>query len=600
MEDQRPYLFNPTNGRRAPPQVNVHNSKDIGDKLISDFRKKLPTGFHDTLRTPITTMAVTSAPKGKIKPVMVSLETMCLNILNVGQQRGVSVKDMMCYELCSHPPNLIDNRGNLRKSTKAIIVKKLGVGCLSVDVPDQVIIDTSQLFYHSVWPHGGKVPDLVETIKDHLITQYPEVPEKILVFDKHRKGSAKEHERIRRNDDTSEEFDLTITGALPKRNVILQNTHNKRELTRVLRAFTYGDGVETDDDMYSHDEADVTIVSHMLAASCAGKNIIRIKSDDTDVFVLLVYWVYKADVQSQVQLEKWDGTLLNINQTCKNLGSKCLQIIGMHALSGCDTVSYPFGKGKASAISILTDTKKVSSQCDLSSLYTVLGETNAKHCELLECGANFFALLWGMPVGMSMEDVRNKLFSKNKKGIKIMSLPPTSSNVLLHTLRAHLQVMLWKSADKLDPPPQAEDITEYGWIYKEGVPVPLVSKKPIAPETLLDITQCHCKLEGKLCEGKMCSCHKVGVSCTPYCGCEGGETCKNPHTLQIIESISSDNEDIGSNEEIIEDYDEPGCQDWCVEVSDDEEDDSFYEVRSTSGRVVKPPNYLKDFDLNKK
>ena len=441
LEDDRPYLFNPTNGRRAPLEVNVHNSKEIGQKLVNEFYNKLPGGFHDTLSLPVITMAVTSMSKGKNKQVILSLETMCLNILTVGQQRKVSVKCMLKAELCSHPPNIIDKYGSLRKSTKAIIVKKLGVGCLSVDTPDIVLIDTSQLFYHSVWPHHGKIRDLVDTIKDHLITKYSEVPVKILVFDKHKEGSAKEHERIRRNENPIDEYDLTITGSLPKRDIVLRNTHNKRELTRVLRAFRYGDDVETDDEIYTHDEADVTLVSHMLAAADSGKKIIRIKSDDTDVFVLLVYWVYKSEVKSIVQLEKWDGTLLNINETCKQLGSKCLQMLGMHALSGCDTVSYPYGKGKASAVTVITGTKKKPPSDDFFDLYSVLGEPDAKSCELLECGRIFFAALWGMPNNISMEEARYKAFNKNRKGIKIMSLPPTTSNLMLHTLRAHLQVI---------------------------------------------------------------------------------------------------------------------------------------------------------------
>ena len=35
LEDQRPYLFSPINGR-TPPQVNVHNSRQIGDKRVNE------------------------------------------------------------------------------------------------------------------------------------------------------------------------------------------------------------------------------------------------------------------------------------------------------------------------------------------------------------------------------------------------------------------------------------------------------------------------------------------------------------------------------------------------------------------------------------
>ena len=68
--------------------------------------------------------------------------------------------------------------------------------------------------------------------------------------------------------------------------------------------------------------------------------MIRVLSDDTDMFVLLVYWVYRADLELlyKVQMER---TVLYINATSVDLGPKCLQLLGMHALSGCNTTSYP-------------------------------------------------------------------------------------------------------------------------------------------------------------------------------------------------------------------------------------------------------------------
>ena len=68
--------------------------------------------------------------------------------------------------------------------------------------------------------------------------------------------------------------------------------------------------------------------------------MIRILSDDTDVFVLLVYWVHRASLKCKVQMGRWDGTVLDINSTFTDLGPKCLQLLGLHALSRCDTVSY--------------------------------------------------------------------------------------------------------------------------------------------------------------------------------------------------------------------------------------------------------------------
>ena len=55
------------------------------------------------------------------------------------------------------------------------------------------------------------------------------------------------------------------------------------------------------------------------------------------------------------EMEWWDGTLLDINAACANLGSKCLQLPGEFALQGgCDTTWYPYGKGnKVSALNII-------------------------------------------------------------------------------------------------------------------------------------------------------------------------------------------------------------------------------------------------------
>ena len=42
------------------------------------------------------------------------------------------------------------------------------------------------------------------------------------------------------------------------------------------------------DGAFTHDEADVTVIAYMLQAAEFGKDVIRILSDDTDVFVVLV------------------------------------------------------------------------------------------------------------------------------------------------------------------------------------------------------------------------------------------------------------------------------------------------------------------------
>lgn len=112
-------------------------------------------------------------------------------------------------------------------------------------------------------------------------------------------------------------------------------------------------------------------------------------------------------------------------------------------------------------------------------------------------------------------------------GPKIMSLPPTSTNLLQHVLRSHLQVMLWKAADQQAPPDESVHITQFGWEIQENIPIPVIAQGVPAPPELIDVIRCQCKVQGKKCSTESCSCHKEHLSCTSYSGEEG---CCNPFT----------------------------------------------------------------------
>ena len=82
---------------------------------------------------------------------------------------------------------------------------------------------------------------------------------------------------------------------------------------------------------FFHGEADVTMVAFLLEAAQVSQSMTRILSDDTDVFGLLAYWVNPADLQCKVQMEHWDGSVLDITATCVDLGQKCLLLFSMYA-----------------------------------------------------------------------------------------------------------------------------------------------------------------------------------------------------------------------------------------------------------------------------
>lgn len=238
--------------------------------------------------------------------------------------------------------------------------------------------------------------------------------------------------------------------------------------------------------------------------------------------------------------------MLDINTTVSKLGEKCKGILAVHALSGCDAVSYCSGKGKVSAIKVLT-------QADLSELDSVLGEENATESDLIKHGTSFFCALYGQKKGTSMNTARYEIFCRRKNPPPLKSLPPTDSNLAFHIQRAHLQMKLWKAADKAAPP--SVQITDHGWeVHGDGQVMPAMCKKPIAPGNLMDVISCSCQAEGKACSRK-CSCAASSLSCTSYCMCEGGAQCFNLLTQEENEQRYEEDVEIDT-EQSVNDYED--------------------------------------------
>lgn len=176
---------------------------------------------------------------------------------------------------------------------------------------------------------------------------------------------------------------------------------------------------------------------------------------------------------------------------------------------------------------------------------TTLGEVGTTPTDLMKAAKPFFLALYGQQLDISTESARFTLFTKKKVKVKVMALPPTSENLLLHVLRAHLQVMLWKAVNLPAPPDESADITHFGWEIRDDIPVPVIAQGDPAPPELIDILRCQCRAHGRKCSTEACGCHKEHVSCTTYCNCASKEECCNPYTVRAGNDESVETEDTG-------------------------------------------------------
>ena len=322
LNDQQPGVYNICNGQVAPYTVNVQNA--IGIEHSRQFSASLSSEFHKTIKKKVKTMELLKKAvtvKGK---AIYDVVTLFSRLLVVGQQRSVDIADVFQFELSPVPPALIDQYGCLRKGDKAVLVKSLSVSVTTPCTPDVALVDAGQLLYHVVWPVSVTTGDLAASFGTRL-AHYPPVSKKIVLFDRYDQEapSAKDHERTRRG--RAKEVHLTPNTLPPSREVILHNSKNKNLLNNILCSYPLPHNIQLVnmlDCVVTHDEAHVTLCSYMLKAVAVGAQAIRILSDDTDVFVLLEYWTSRMRVVAKIQMEKWNGDILDINKTVQRLGPK--------------------------------------------------------------------------------------------------------------------------------------------------------------------------------------------------------------------------------------------------------------------------------------
>ena len=158
--------------------------------------------------------------------------------------------------------------------------------------------------------------------------------------------------------------------------MILNSTHNKKELVRNLcSSIDLPHTTMVGPSNTVHEEADVIIVACVNRAINEGKKHILVVSDDTDVFLLLLHykWIWAQYILLKM-LRPCDGKVIDIANTALRLGPKSRDLLSLHALTGCDTVSYPY-RGKATAL-------KVFLSHDDQSL-NVIGERDTSEEELI-------------------------------------------------------------------------------------------------------------------------------------------------------------------------------------------------------------------------
>ena len=565
----------------APDKV-VHdllNAYAIGEQKYVKFKEERleaspPTvKFHD--RIPKQNLKTLSDVNKKKKTVRVSGKEVILradknlfgNMLIIAQGRQLNMQEVLAHPLGPIPWTLANPDGSLRKTTKSDLKRSLEKNAVpreSFEKPACCIIDGMALI-QKVEGDRKAFAEIADQALGTVLREGAECQRIDVVFDVYREVTIKQAERDKRGEDTGTKFKNIAPGhRVQLWRAFLSSSDNKSSFIKFLsNQWTDShrrqrlnekvlyvtceedchkvkrDRAMIEEELHStQEEADTRLLLHAEHASRSGSKSVVIVSEDTDVFLLCL--ACQEFLSADVVLKCGDKNrvrYLDIRNLTNAIGrDMCQALLGMHAFTGCDTVSAFFGKGKAKALRILqTDSIYRDTFKQLGQEW-MLSEDTFKQLEAFAC-----VLYDNINSGKrTVNELRYKLFVAKRGEAESTQLPPCRDCLIMHAMRTNYQVGIWRRC--LEPDPEIPYPIDHGWVMDApGVLSVDWLNGPVAPDDVMEMLSCKCKRQ---CSSPDCVCIKNGLKCTYMCSLQ---TCGNIAAPDDIPEYFDEVDDLDGN-----------------------------------------------------
>jgi len=151
----------------------------------------------------------------------------------------------------------------------------------------------------------------------------------------------------------------------------------------------------------------------------------------------------------------------------KSLGIDiCTALIGLHAFTGCDSVSAFAGKGKVSAYKLM---RKQTIKTKYQQTFISLGQKWDLDKQVLDNLVMFVCTLYGAPTVENVNACRYKLFCAE---IDSSLLPPWLDCLHKHAFRSNYQTAIWRKS--LEACPVIPSPNGHGWIVNMSTEMPTI------------------------------------------------------------------------------------------------------------------------------
>ena len=172
-----------------------------------------------------------------------------------------------------------------------------------------------------------------------------------MVFDGYEEVSTKSSEHVRRTGNGPRCPDVKISETnkvLFTQERFLSNEYNKVQLINLVSAYLKNNSQTV---INCVGDADTKIVSTALNLSLGEKQVVVV-ADDTDIAVMMLY-LWREEMSDLIFFQARMNRGWNIKLASPGLHTLKDHLLFAHAMSGCDTTSAPYGKGKSSILNLL-------------------------------------------------------------------------------------------------------------------------------------------------------------------------------------------------------------------------------------------------------
>ena len=355
-------VVNIVSGRIGPENVSAQDAVEIGRLQMHHYEGSWPAGFNATLSKKVARVGNT---------IVCDAHLIYSRVVGLQQSRNIQLSDVLNYELSPVPASMFSESGEMRIPTTKSALKR----ALQVEVssrlalqPDATIIDGCAILWVFHWPNRGNVQDFVHNFASFIFAKV-DMCDVYLVFDRYNEFSIKSATRLARSgQQASRRHKLSLQTPLPSQMVVLTVTENKVQLIDMVcrhliqanqqekpnrhrfiitglastpTEVYQGVSKQRDDLRSTHEEADVIIIQQVVSVANGGARHISVLSDDTDVFILLLYHFSQQNLQCSLTME---GTVsgravIDIAATVEKHARIILQLAAAHALTGCDALT---------------------------------------------------------------------------------------------------------------------------------------------------------------------------------------------------------------------------------------------------------------------